>query len=276
MLALLAALVAGCANGGEEAREAPPGPPPPRVAVPNDASPTKVDVGGYRLTVRCSGRGRPAVVLEAGYGLSSGRWRAGQRAIARTNRVCAYDRQGVGRSDARPSSYPPTTPAEELHRLLGAIRLRPPYVLAGHSLGGGLAVGYAAAYPGEVVGLVLVDSVHPDDLPGGAVEEGRSFVDLGWIARAVREEESLARRPLVVLERGLGRDPGWSARQRDLARLTSNSAHVVARTSGHHIQAGQPDLVAAAVRAVVRAARSRSALPPCGAFARYGGACPAG
>jgi len=235
-----------------------------------------VDIGGYRLTVRCSGRGRPAVVLEAGYGLSSGRWRAAQRTIARTNRVCSYDRQGVGRSDARPPSHPTATPAEELHELLAAIRLRPPYVLAGHSLGGGLAFGYAAAYPDEVVGIVLVDSVHPDDLPDGAVREGRSTVDLGWIAEAVHGEESLAGRPVVVLERGLGRDPGWSARQRALAGLTSNSAHVVARTSGHHVQAGQPELVAAAVRAVARAARTRSALPSCDAFARYGGACPAG
>ena len=49
---------------------------------------------------------------------------------------------------------------EELHRLLGAAGVPGPYVLVGHSFGGLLVRLYAARYPQEVAGLVLVDSAH--------------------------------------------------------------------------------------------------------------------
>lgn len=76
--------------------------------------------------------------------------------------------------------------------------------------------------------------------------------------------------PLVVLEAGLGPTATWTSTQQMSARLSENSVHVLAPKSGHHIQAGQPELVAAAIRAVARGGR----LPPCGAFVRFGGACP--
>ncbi|MDQ3867339.1 MAG: alpha/beta hydrolase, partial [Actinomycetota bacterium] len=242
---LALAVMAGCTPGaGEDARVAGARPEtrPRLVRVPNDGMPTRVEIGGYRLVVRCRGRGRPNVVLEAGYGLASGRWRAAQAAIAKTNRVCAYDRPGLGGSDVRPRDVD-RTPAQELHVLLQTIRLEPPYVLAGHSLGGALAAGYAAAYPEDVLGLVLVDSVDPRALPDGAVSEGRSQVDLGGIAEAVREADSLRDLPIVVLERGVGSDAGWREMQAELAKLSSNTLHAVAPRSGHHIQASRPELV---------------------------------
>jgi len=269
--------VAGCSDGGgNDAQRASTQSElvPEAVRVRNDGTPARVDVGGYRLAVRCRGRGRPAVVLEAGFGLASGRWREAQGAIAESNRVCAYDRQGVGRSDVRPPEADDPTPAEELHGLLATIGLRPPYVLAGHSLGGGLALGYAARYPDEVVGIVLVDSVDPRSFPDGTVAEGRSRLDLSGIAEAVGESDSLRDLPVVVLERGAGSDPGWRAMQGDLARLSPNTLHAVAPRSGHHIQASRPELVAAAVRAAARAGTRHARLPRCEeALAPFGGAC---
>jgi pimeloyl-ACP methyl ester carboxylesterase len=165
-------------------------------------------------------------------------------------------------------------PARELHTLLATIRLPPPYVVAGHSLGGGLAVGYAAAYPRDVVGVVLVDSVDPRSFPDGAVAEGRSRLDLSGIADAVAAADSLRDLPIVVLERGRGSDPGWKRMQADLARLSANTLHAVAPRSGHHIQASEPELVAAAVRAAARAGMHRAPLPPCReALAPWGGDC---
>ena len=46
----------------------------------------------------------------------------------------------------------------ELHALLQAAGIPGPYVLAAHSWGGFMARLYAATYPDEVVGLVLVDA----------------------------------------------------------------------------------------------------------------------
>jgi pimeloyl-ACP methyl ester carboxylesterase len=234
--AALAAL-SGCDAPATDTGGAPAAEPPRRVSVPNDATPARVDIGGYSLAVRCSGRGRPAVVLEAGFGLASGRWRKTQRVVQRTHKVCSYDRAGIGRSDERPPSARGATVEGELHALLRAIGLPAPYVLAGHSAGGAHAADFARAYPKEVVGLVLVDAVSP-----------------GPLRRELRAA------PLVVLEQG--RDRGWSDAQAASARLSSNSIHIVALESGHHIQASQPGLVAAAIRAVARAGRA-GRLPPC-------------
>jgi len=52
--------------------------------------------------------------------------------------------------------------AEELHTLLHNAGINGPLVLVGHSLGGMDARMFASQYPSEVVGMVLVDSSHPD------------------------------------------------------------------------------------------------------------------
>jgi pimeloyl-ACP methyl ester carboxylesterase len=52
--------------------------------------------------------------------------------------------------------------AYELHALLAAARVKGPYVLVGHSIGGLIARVYAEQYPAEVAGLVLLDPTHED------------------------------------------------------------------------------------------------------------------
>jgi pimeloyl-ACP methyl ester carboxylesterase len=52
--------------------------------------------------------------------------------------------------------------AEELHALLHNAGITGPFVLVGHSLGGMYVRMYANRYPSAVVGMVLVDSSHPD------------------------------------------------------------------------------------------------------------------
>ena len=51
---------------------------------------------------------------------------------------------------------------DDLHALLAAANVDGPYVLVGHSYGGMVVRVYAAAYPHDVAGLVLLDSAHPD------------------------------------------------------------------------------------------------------------------
>ncbi len=129
-----------------------------------NAMPGKLfDVGGYKMHIVCVGEGEPATILESGLGDSYLSWRKVQAQIAQFSRVCSYDRAGLGYSDS--SSRRPRTSkvmAEELHALLRAANIAPPYILVGHSLGGLNVRVFTRLYRNEVAGMVLVDSSHPD------------------------------------------------------------------------------------------------------------------
>ena len=133
-----------------------------------------VDVGGYELHISCVGSGSPTVILEAGLGEPAAMM-AGwiQPGVASSTRVCAYDRAGEGWSDLAPSSRDGLAIATDLHTLLNRAEVDPPYVLVGHSSGGPYVEVYAARYPAEVAGMVLLDAQPADaiaDLPGYAGE----------------------------------------------------------------------------------------------------------
>jgi pimeloyl-ACP methyl ester carboxylesterase len=118
-----------------------------------------LDVGNHRLHIDCTGAGSPTVVLEAGLGETSpamAGWIA--PAVASTTRVCVYDRSGYGWSDPAPSPEDGRTVAANLHALLAAAGVAPPYVLAGHSSGGVYTRIFAGMYPDEVAGLVMLDA----------------------------------------------------------------------------------------------------------------------
>ena len=123
-----------------------------------------VDVGGYRLHLDCSGTGSPTVVLLNGLGETSPLWARISPAVARTTRVCAYDRAGQGWSEDSPQRPDSDHAVADLHHLLTTADEPGPYVLAGHSLGGAHALTYAARYPRDVAGVVLLDSVSPDQV----------------------------------------------------------------------------------------------------------------
>ena len=124
-----------------------------------------VDVGPYRLHLECHGSRGPTVILEPGAGGSAASMGLIAPAVARDSRVCVYDRAGRGWSD--PAASPPDGAqiATDLHTLLDRAHVPGPYVLAGHSFGGLYVRAYAAKYPDEVAGLVLVDSTAARNTP---------------------------------------------------------------------------------------------------------------
>ena len=127
------------------------------------AAPGKLyDVGGHRLHLDCQGHGSPTVVLSNGLGGVSAGWSRITGPVAETTRVCAYDRAGQGWSDEAASPRDGVESAEELHTLLSEAGEDGPYVLVGHSTGGTHAMTYAARYPEQVAGLVLLDSSSPE------------------------------------------------------------------------------------------------------------------
>lgn len=121
-----------------------------------------VNVGGHRLHATIAGEGLPVVVLEAGAGGTSLDWVQVQPQLAEISTVIAYDRAGLGWSESGPTPRTSGQAVEELRALLGSKGAKPPYVLVGHSFGGLTMKLFAAKYPEEVGGLVLVDAVHED------------------------------------------------------------------------------------------------------------------
>jgi pimeloyl-ACP methyl ester carboxylesterase len=118
-----------------------------------------VDVGGRRLYLHCSGSGSPTVVLVSGLGETSVYWGGWiQTAVAQNTTVCAYDRAGQGWSDPPASPQDGSAVATDLHTLLDRAQIPGPYVLVGHSTGGAYARIFAARYPNQVAGMVLLDS----------------------------------------------------------------------------------------------------------------------
>jgi pimeloyl-ACP methyl ester carboxylesterase len=116
-----------------------------------------VDVGGYRLHLNCTGSGSPTVVIESGWGDMSASWGWVQPEVAKTTRICTYDRAGMGWSEASPEPRTAREFAKELHTLLAEANEPGPYVLVGHSMGGYTVRVYAHDYPEEVSGVVFID-----------------------------------------------------------------------------------------------------------------------
>lgn len=166
---LLAAATLGAASAGyqaaAEAIDRRRYPPPGRM----------VRVGGRSLHMIDMGTGHPAVVIVQALGTDTLDFLAFYRELADSGaRVIVYDRAGLGWSDAPPPGRRTADDmARELHDLLAAAGVAPPYVLAGHSFGGIIARRYAARYPGDVAGMVLIDSSHEDQVRRYIKAEGR-------------------------------------------------------------------------------------------------------
>jgi len=130
----------------------------------SDAMPGQlIDIGDHRLHIACIGTGSPTVVLEAAMGDFSSTMNAWLApGIARETRVCTYDRAGRGWSESAGQPEDGTAVATALRTLLDRSGEQAPYVLAGHSAGGIYVLNFAKLYPEEVAGVVLIDSMHPE------------------------------------------------------------------------------------------------------------------
>ena len=133
-------------------------------AVPVDPQPVGalISIGSRKLHIHCTGAGSPTVIVENGGAAFSFDWGLVQPDVARFTRICTYDRAGYAWSDPGPEFDTFDQASRDLHRLLANAGVNGPYVLVGHSLGGMLVRYYQAKHPGDVVGVVLVDSSHEE------------------------------------------------------------------------------------------------------------------
>ena len=108
---------------------------------------------------------RPTVVFESGFGATSLNWTHIQDALADQVHTVAYDRCGLGWSSPCRSQRTPAHVAAELHALLRAAGLQPPYILVGHSFGGLVMQRFALDYPTATAALLLIDPMRPIEWP---------------------------------------------------------------------------------------------------------------
>jgi pimeloyl-ACP methyl ester carboxylesterase len=186
-----------------------------------------VDVGGRRLYVHCTGSGSPTVVLVSGLAETSvywGGWIA--PAVAQKTTVCAYDRAGQGWSDPPASPQDGMAVATDLHTLLANAQIPGPYVVVGHSTGGVYSRIFAARYPDQVAGMVLLDSQ-----PNEALTELPDYPSqYSALRRATALFPSLARLGLFRLVNRLAADPlPLPTRDEELAVISSANLNRIER-----------------------------------------------
>ncbi len=239
---------------------------------------TFVDVGGYKLRTTEAGVGKPTVVLDCGFGDRLEVWDDVFNQVSRFAKVVAYDRAGLGKSDAGPDPRSFTQIATELHTMLRRANISPPYVLVGHSMGAADIRAFAYLFKAEVAGMVFVDPMNEKSwtLVGeqernaeiarqdAAVKDAPPGVQAEW--HFLKQESlngfpqltsfgKLPDVPMMLLVAGRDRPPHWV--QAVLEGFGSWMAEareagiVVTPEDSHYIQTDEPSLVVSAIRRVV-------------------------
>jgi pimeloyl-ACP methyl ester carboxylesterase len=253
-----------------------------------------IDVGGRTLSIACVGptdTGKPTVIFEAGLGGDRGVWGDVMTALTATDRGCSYDRAGLGLSEPAPKPRTTSDQVEDLHSLLAAAGLTPPYVLVGHSSGGWNLMVYGDKYPDDVSGIVMVDvrppafseksfAALPPKTAGEpeALTQARAEADwekdpsrnpegLDLIKSSAEAEASLGfgDRPLVVLTAGDRKavteglpapvaeelDSIWMELQTGLVGLSTNGRQEIVVGTTHDMPFEKPDAIVEAIHEVI-------------------------
>ena len=251
----------------------------------------RITVGDYQLFFQSFGTGEPTVVFESGGECGADSFANLAHHVQSFTRALIYDRAGLGQSDPAPRPRSIQEAVSDLHTLLHAAQVPGPYLLVGHSFGGLIVRLYAAYYPREVVGLVMLDVPHPEQcirelqlLPPPSPQEpavltafrntataewtdpfsNREGFDRAASAAQVMATGHFGDLPLVVITAGIDEwekgfppdiaralEQDWMAMQKELAALSHNSTHIIATESNHVIQDCQPDLVIHVIRQLI-------------------------
>lgn len=217
---------------------------------------------GETIGYRCLGEGEPAVVLEAGTDDAGTSAFPGEflASLAEDTTVCVYDRPGTSAS----SSDPPDRARgyddliAVLDGVLAELELEPPYVVAGQSGGGNIAISYAMRHPERVAGLLTIDSYHDDpaEMAAWQAEEGFTWEDnpehVDWVQAAAQQDAHplpIGDFPVRILS-ATQADPGGAENQAYWLGLSSDARQIVIE-GPHDLQWAAPDAVVAEFRTLL-------------------------
>ncbi|MFN8117351.1 MAG: alpha/beta hydrolase [Bacteroidia bacterium] len=122
---------------------------------------------GKKQYVIVQGTGEPTIVFLTGKGRDCSDFKKVYDKLKKTNQIFAYDRAGLGQSEAFRGDRRVDTMAFELHELLVKEKIKPPYVLVGHALGTYIMRCYVNMYPKDVSGMLFIDPSHEYEFKNG-------------------------------------------------------------------------------------------------------------
>jgi pimeloyl-ACP methyl ester carboxylesterase len=239
---------------------------------------------GRRVHVECNGAGAPVVVLESALGADSTVWSGVVPDVARTTRVCAYDRAGLGSSDPV-GTHTLADSAADLAAWVDAVLPAKQVVLVGWSAGGDIVRLYAGSHPDRVAGMVLVETtgegffsralaVLPSNLKKSFLEPSSEKIDFPAALDAMRSAPpaKLGAKPLVVISRGINPYSSvlhypaavaadleriWQDEQSKLLTISTRSRQVIAHQAHHNVPAMQPAIIVDAIASVLAEVKPR-------------------
>jgi pimeloyl-ACP methyl ester carboxylesterase len=128
-----------------------------------------ISIGDRRISTYCDGdkKNSPTVILISAGGSTARDWAQVQPGVSGFSRVCSYDHASHGESDKAPVALQPVDEVvDDLHGWLKASDEKKPFILVSHSISGLYARRFVTRFPGEVAGLVFVDSSHEEQHGG--------------------------------------------------------------------------------------------------------------
>ena len=231
-----------------------------------------------------SGDGPYTIIFESGFMSDLSVWHKVAPVVTKHGKIVLYSRAGIGKSPARPQVLNLSQHTEELKQLIETMQIKTPIILVGHSYGGWVVREFAAKYPKQIAGLVLVDpanetlevelkkispeKVLQDQKRLESMAPPAAKADLALVQKIFDEAKlpttsAIPDMPMAILTstQVTRNNPFFQetapalAVKRDLhARFFaqfSNGAHIVTNQSGHHIQLDEPHLVTEAINLVV-------------------------
>lgn len=146
----------------------------------------KINTGEVGLYYESSGKGTPIVFLH-GFTLDLRMWRRQVEFFSKKYRVITYDSRGHGKSCCPKTGYSRQDYVRDLKRFIEKLKLKK-FHLAGLSMGGATALGYAIDYPQKLLSLTLVDAA------AGGHKFPKKYCDHRDVALTLGVEEAKRRR----------------------------------------------------------------------------------
>ncbi|MCW8091768.1 alpha/beta fold hydrolase [Alteromonas sp. ASW11-130] len=232
-------------------------------------------IDGKHLEFEIKGEGDTWVLFDAGALTGMAGWDSLWHDLPDEITAIRFSRLGEGNSEMCESNRSSKDLVDEVQQVLKRLDVDMPFVYIGHSLGGATARNYAATYPENVLGMLLVDPENPKDVEmvididpvNGPAEierikqkdytliNGHCFLDAVWSKKEAKDFDDIGDIPVTLIASTQQVEEPKYIFHTDEARKrwgelqhawvsTFPQGRYIATTKGsHYVQKDEPELV---------------------------------